>query len=158
VPAAVHPAAVRRAAHLGSHLVEGEVERTHLVRGGGLGPDHGPLREGCQLHPDGSIVLARIALVLDLDLDLDDAMVVLLESGQLLLDVTPEPIRQFAASTRDHNFHVNLPLNSWFLVTAPQPARRWAGRDPGRGNPVSASLGVDGARPADLVFDPTIAC
>jgi hypothetical protein len=54
-------------------------------------------------------VLSRIAFVLDLDLDPDDSMVVLLESRQLLRDMTAEPIRQLAVTTRDHNFHVNLP-------------------------------------------------
>jgi hypothetical protein len=54
-------------------------------------------------------VLPRVALVLDLDLDADDAMVVLLESRELLRDVTAKAIRQLAVPTRDHNFHVNLP-------------------------------------------------
>ena len=150
MPVAVHASAVRRATHLGSHLVEGEVERTHLVRGSGLSARiTGPSR-----RPSVHRRLGRsgIALIFDLDLDLDDAMVVLLESGQLLLDVTPEPIRQFAASTRDHNFHVNLPLNSWFRVTsATKEPIGGAGCDPGRGDLIPATLGEDGARLADLV-------
>jgi hypothetical protein len=35
-------------------------------------------------------------------------MVVLLQSRQLLGDVTSEPVRELAVTSRDHNFHVNL--------------------------------------------------
>jgi hypothetical protein len=84
-------------------------------------------------------------------------MVVLLELRQLVLHVTAESIRQLAMTSRDHNFHVNLPLNSWFRVDQ-RPSMPSCGQadapDPWR-DPV---LGRDGARPADLVFDPTIAC
>ena len=116
MPAVVDPAAVGGAAHLRGHLVEGQVERGHLVLGGGLGPDHRSLGERGQLDAYGAVVLARVALVLDLDLDPDDPVVVLLEPGELLLDVTAEPVRQLAVTTRDHNFHVNLPLLGWSLA------------------------------------------
>ena len=87
VPPAVHALAVGGPAHLGGHLVQGQVQGGHLVLGGGLGPDHRALGERGQLDADGSVGLAGVALLLDLDLDPDDAMVVLLQSGELLLDV-----------------------------------------------------------------------
>jgi hypothetical protein len=154
VAAAVHPAPICGAAHLRGHLVEGEVQGCHLVHGGRLGPDHRSLRERGELESYGAVVLARVALTLDLDLDPHDAVVVLLESRQLLGDVTPESIRQLAVPTRDHNFHVNLPLLGWFLQTPLVPS---GGQDETRARK-DPWLGVDGARPADLVFDPTIAC
>ena len=61
VPAVVHPAAVGGAAHLRGHLVERQVERGHLVLGGGLGPDHGSLGERGQLDAYGAVGLARVA-------------------------------------------------------------------------------------------------
>ena len=56
----------------------------------------------------GSVVLARVLLVLDLDLDPDDPVVVLLQPGELLLDVLAEPVGHLAVPSRDHNLHVNL--------------------------------------------------
>ena len=63
---------------------------------------------------------------------------------ELLLDVTAEPIRHLAVTTGDHNFHVNLPLTAIARSGTCSTARPDA--DDG------------GVRPADLVFDPTIAC
>ena len=114
------------AAHLRGHLVEGEVERGHLVGGARLGPDHGPLRERGQLEPYGAVALARVALVLDLDLHPDDPVVVLLEPGQLLLDVTAKPIRQLAVSTRDRQLPCEPPVAQ--LVSSVSPARALRGQ------------------------------
>ena len=87
MPAVVDAAPVGGPAHLRGHLVQGEVERAHLVLGGGLGPDHRALGERRELHLDRPVVLSGVALALDLDLHPDDPMVVLLEPGELLLDV-----------------------------------------------------------------------
>ena len=87
--AVVDAAAVGGAAHLGGHLVERQVEGTHLVVGGGLGPDHRALGERRELHVDGLVVLAGVGLAVDLDVDPDDPVVVLLELGQLLRGSDP---------------------------------------------------------------------
>ena len=91
VSAAVHPATVGGAPHLGGHLVQRQVEGGHLVVGGGLGPDHRALGERSELDADGTVGLARVAFLLDLDLDADHPMVVLLQPGELLLDMLAEP-------------------------------------------------------------------
>ena len=124
-------AAVGGPAHLRRHLVERQVEGAHLVLGGGLGPDDRTLGEGRQLDADGAVGLARVAFVLDLHLDADDPMVVLLEPGELLGDVTAEAVRELTVSAGDDHVHGYLQI----------PVRGW-----------------DGVRPADLVFDPTTAC
>ena len=85
MPAVVDPSPVGGASHLGGHLVEREVERSHLVVGAASARITGPLETAVSSTLHGSVVLARIALVLDLHLDPDDSMVVLLESSQLLL-------------------------------------------------------------------------
>ena len=69
------------------HLVQRQVEGGHLVLGGGLGADHRALGEGGQLDADGAVGLARVALLLDLDLDADDPWSCFSEPGELLLDV-----------------------------------------------------------------------
>jgi hypothetical protein len=135
VPPAVHPLAVRGAAHLRRHPVEGEVEGGELVLGAGLGADHRALGEAGELDTYGAVGLSRVALLLDLHLDADDAMVVLLQSGELLPDVFAELVRQLAVPTVEHDVHQRPPLFDDFLWVL-----------------------VGGARPADLVFDPTTAC
>src|SRR4029079_6891777 len=57
----------------------------------------------------GSIVLTGVSLLLDLDLHPDDPVIVLLEAGQLLFDVTAEPVGHLAVPSIDHNVHVDLP-------------------------------------------------
>jgi hypothetical protein len=133
---AVDPAAVGGLAHLGGHLVERHVEGAHLVLGRGFRPDHRTLREGCQLHLDGTVVLSRVAFALHLDLDPHDPVIVLLQPGELLGHVGSKPVRQLDVATRDDNFHVNLPCLMVQLV----------------------GCGEAGVRPADLVFVPTTAC
>ena len=78
--------------HLRGHLVQREVERRHLVGGAGLGPDHRSLGERRELDAYGAVVLARIAFVLDLDLNPDDPVVVLLEPSELVLHVLAESL------------------------------------------------------------------
>ncbi len=55
------------------------------------------------------VVLTRVGFAVDLDVDPDDPVIVLLQLRQLLLDVLPEPVRDLAVTTGDHNFHLNLP-------------------------------------------------
>jgi hypothetical protein len=107
-PAPMDTPPVRSPSHLGRHLVQREVQRSHLLLRRRLGTDHGPLRVGGQLDAHRAVVLPGVAFTLDLDLDPDDPMVVLLQSRQLLGDVTSEPVRELAMTSRDHNFHVNL--------------------------------------------------
>ena len=113
-----------------------------LSVGGGLGADHGATGEGGELDPHGTIVLAGVALLLDLDVHPHDAMIVLLQPGQLLRYVTAEPIRHLAVPARDHDLHVNLPYVD----------------DDGRGGRTRDRAPWHGVRPADLVFVPTTAC
>ena len=108
VTAAVDAAPVGGSAHLRLHLVEREVEGTHLVLGRGLGPDDRALGEGRQLDLRRPIVLARVLLELHLHLDPDDPVIMLLQTGEFLRDMFAEPIRHLAVPSRDHNLHVNL--------------------------------------------------
>ena len=108
VASLVDAAPVGGAAHLGLHLVEGEVERTHLVLGGRLGPDHRSLGEGGELDLGRTVVLAGVLLELHLHLDAHDPVVVLLQTCELLRDMFAEPIGHLAVPSRDHNLHVNL--------------------------------------------------
>ena len=103
-------ATVGRASHLGGHLVEGQVEGAHLVLGGRLGPDDRTLGEGGQLEADGAVGLTWVALVLDLHLDADDPMVVLLEPGELLGDMTAEAVRELTVSAGDDHVHGYLQI------------------------------------------------
>ncbi|GAA1999603.1 hypothetical protein GCM10009719_05340 [Nocardioides kribbensis] len=97
-------------------------------------------------------------------MDPHDPVVVLLEPGELLGDVTPETLLDLAVTSGDHNFHVNLLVRargravgvaqllgtpSWGQADARGP------RAPVR---ETGSRPRDGVRPADLVFDPTLAC
>jgi hypothetical protein len=66
----------------------------------------------------------------------DDPMIMLLESGQLLSHVGAIAIGDLAITCRDDNFHLNLLCS--------EIRSDWVRRG--------------GVRPADLVFDPTIAC
>src|SRR3712207_8096936 len=52
------------------------------------------LGERRELEPYGALLLSRVALVLDLDLDPDDPVVVLLQPQQLLLHMAAEPLRE----------------------------------------------------------------
>ena len=81
----------------------------HLVVGGRLGPDHRALGERGQLEVHRLVVLPRVGLAVDLDVDPDDPVIVLLQLRQLLTHVLPEPVRDLAVTTGDHNFHLNLP-------------------------------------------------
>jgi hypothetical protein len=117
VAALVHTPPVCGAAHLRLHLVEGEVERAHLVLGGCFGADHRPLGEGGELHLGRAIVLARVLLELHLNLDPHDAVVVLLQTGELLRDVFAKPVGHLAVPSCDHNLHVNL-----LLASEPHPS------------------------------------
>ena len=108
VAALVDATPVGGAAHLRLHLVEGEVERAHLVLGGRLGADHRALGERRELDLGRAVVLARVLLELHLHLDPHDAVVVLLQTGELLRDMFAEPIGHLAVPSRDHNLHVNL--------------------------------------------------
>ena len=69
----------------------------------------GPLGESRELQPDGPVPLARVGLAVDLHLDSHDAVVVLLQPGQLLLNVTAIPVGDLAVPAGDHYIHVNLP-------------------------------------------------
>src|SRR5699024_5456269 len=90
----------------------GEVQGTHLVVGGCLGPDHRPLGDRRELDLDGTVLLPGVALPGDLDIDPDDPMVVLLQPGELLLHMTTVTIRDLAVSSLDHNVHVDLRCSS----------------------------------------------
>src|SRR5262249_39116601 len=90
--APVYPASVGGTAHLRRHLVEGQVERPHLVLGTRLGTYHRTLREGGQLHMGRSLVLSRIGFAVDLDVHPHYPMVMLLQPGQLLCRVGAEPV------------------------------------------------------------------
>src|SRR6185503_3640253 len=104
------------------HLVERQVERRHLVGSRRLGADHRPLGERRELYSDGAVTLARVGFTVDLDLYSHDAVVVLLEPGQLLLDMTAIPVGDLAVTAGDHNIHVNLPLRRCPVG--------WSGRPP----------------------------
>jgi hypothetical protein len=58
-------------------------------------------------------MLTGVPLLLHFDLDPDDPVVVLLEPGQFLLDMTAEPVRHLTVPCINHNVHVNLPYFSW---------------------------------------------
>ena len=74
----------------------------------GLGADHRALGERRELDLGRAIVLARVLLELHLHLDPHDAVVVLLQTGELLRDMFAEAIGHLAVPSRDHNLHVNL--------------------------------------------------
>ena len=61
-----------------------------------------------KLHAHGTIVLTGVALLFDLDEHAHDAVVVLLESGQLLLDMTAEPVRDLAVTALHDNVQCHL--------------------------------------------------
>src|SRR4051794_69758 len=110
VLAAMDLAAVGGAPHLRRHLVQREVERSHLVLGGCLGPQDRSLRLRGQLDPYLALRLSGVALSLQQHLDPDDPMVVLLEARELVLHVLAKALRDLALPTADHNVHADLPL------------------------------------------------
>src|SRR6185295_14147377 len=74
-----------------------------------------------QLDAYGALALARVRFAVDLDLHPHDAVIVLLESGELLLDVAAIPVGDLAVPSGDHYIHVNLPLRrrvGWSVKTA----------------------------------------
>ena len=106
----------------------------------------GPLEKAVSSTRTARSCWRGLRSLLDLDLDPDDPVVVLLEPGQLLLDMTAEPVGELAVPTGDHNVHVNLPLHRFDLSVRT------------RATPGAVARAMSGVRPADLVFDPTIAC
>lgn len=93
----------------------------------------GPLENAVQLDAYGAVDQSRVALVLHLHVDTDDAVIVLLQPSKLLGHMATESIRDLEVTPADNNIHL-------FLLE-------------GVGCECS-----DGARPADLVFVPTAAC
>jgi hypothetical protein len=145
VPTAVHPAPVGGATHLRGHLVDREVERAHLVIGGRLGADHRALGEGGQLDVHGFVVLARVGFAVDLDVHPDDPVIVFLQLRQLLTHVLPEPVRDLAVTTGDHNFHPEPPVaNVWLCEGRPTST---SGRGPHGGGEAWSPPGRPGLRP-----------
>ena len=67
------------------------------------------MRVARALEVHSLVVLSRVGLTVDLDVHPDDSVIVLLQLRQLLLHVLPEPVRDLAVTTGDHNFHLNLP-------------------------------------------------
>jgi hypothetical protein len=53
-------------------------------------------------------VLPGVLLELHLHLDAHDAVIVLLQTAELLGHVLAEPVGHLAVPSRDHNLHVNL--------------------------------------------------
>ena len=102
------PPPVAQLAQSGYELVEGRIEGGGLINGGGFGSNRRPTRAERHLDACGTVVLARVSLVRDFDLDTVDllALVVLVDALKLLDDVFSEPIRDFAVPALDDNFHV----------------------------------------------------
>ena len=149
MPAVVDPPPVGGPPHLRGHLVEGEVERGHLVDGRRLGADHRTLGERRELDSDGAVTLARVGFAVHLDLHPHDAVVVLLEPGQLLLDVAAIPVGDLAVSAGDHNIHVNLPCRRCPVGPGRPPENGRARESPG--------LSVLGWTPYTDVSRPSVA-
>src|SRR5215212_2758676 len=107
---AMDPLAVGCLPQLGHQFVEGDVERRHLIFGGGLSPDHRSLVAEADLYSAGLIVLSLVSFRRDFDVDPNDPAVELLESSDLLLDVGAKRLRHRAVPALDDNIHVSLQL------------------------------------------------
>ena len=68
----------------------------------------GPLEKAVSSTFADAVVLAGVLLELHLHLDAHDAVIVLLQTAELLGHVLAEPVGHLAVPSRDHNLHVNL--------------------------------------------------
>ncbi len=88
----MHPAAVCGLAHLGCQPFDDLVKSGQLVFSRGLGANHRALAANRDLHPGRLVGKPRVQLPRNLHIDPNDAMVVLLQLGQFLLDLPAEPV------------------------------------------------------------------
>jgi hypothetical protein len=92
-------------AGLGTESFDSLVESRHLVLGGGLGTYDRALTADRDLYRNCLAGLSGIGLLGYLDVDPDDSLVVLLELGELLFDMTAEPVRHLTVPAFDHDLH-----------------------------------------------------